>query len=1713
MALITRYSVNERGAIVITGNTLGLSRLRTTQNPGTDNAINQFVTTNVALPVPPAWSSIVDLSQQQNITFDWTLNSSAAFLNMLAGYTVLYAELLWGGMSISLSTGGNPPVDVSAFINNPITFTTPAGTTSVSPDPATAQTAVIAGSGTFYIRTQNVTNLVSAGGIGRYVVGGVPSAVNLNEVNTLNHAGWTLIVAYENPSLPPRNMNVYVGEELIGGGATTNVTVTGFLTPPTGAINARILVGAQEGDANLTGDQMLFGPNAGSLQALSGPNNPATNFFCSQLNIGDPNNANVGNIDTSGTYGARNANAATGTLITGGRQGWDVTNVNGSAAMTNNQSSALVQLTSSGDVYVLNTLGVQIDTILVTGTKAVDKATAALGDVLTYTVNLTNEGGVAQTVTFQDAIPSGTTLVPNSLTATLPFTGNLQSGVVIQNLGAGQTVQIQWQVLIGNTIPNPNPISNTGQILITGLPTQNTNTVTTDVLNADMSVVKVASSVPFTPGSVETYSITIANAGPNPAQNVFMQDAIPAVFLNPEFSSDGGSTWNPWPGLFGFGTVAVGQSNTILIRGTLSSSATGSVVNTATVTSTTPDPNPSNNSSTTTTTISPSADIAVTKTASSASVIAGNPISYTILVQNLGPSVSQNVVLTDTVPTSVDNVEFSLDGGLTWNPFVSPYAVGTMNPGTSVTILLRGNVDTATLANVVNTAVVSSDTPDPNPNNNTSTSTVTVTTQADVSIVKTLSPNSPTVGEVLTYTNVISNIGPSDALDVEVADTVPTNLTNPEYSTDNVNWNPWTGSFSFGTLAHNGSFTLYIRGTVNDNDPPFTNSATVTSTTFDPNLLNNTSSATTDTSDTTITVTKTADPKPVNAGNLITYTLLVENTGLFDAQNVTFTDPLPGAITTPEYSLDGGSSWILWDTTLNVGTIVVGGSVTLLIRGTVAPSYTGNLVNTVTVTSTTADTVTDTDITTVTTSADIYIQKSVTPNPVVCGRSLLYTLLIGNNGPSNSLDVILQDVPPSALENVMISTDGGITFIPWVSPFTYNVGTVVANATPTTILISATVKTGTTQDFTNTANVFSASTPDPNLNNNTASALSNILSSADLRVSKVVNSNPITAGQEILYTLVVTNDGVSCAQSVVLTDLIDAAVQNPQYSTTTPVGPWTDWTGALGLGVVSANTSRTIYIRGTVDTSAVGTIENTATVSSPTPDPNPEDNTVTITTSITPSSDLSVVKSTLEDAIIAGQKIKYRKIITNYGPSDAQNVMLADVVPSNIRNPIYSLDGGATWNPWVTPLSLGTVIANTTVEVLIEGTLSSESVGSLSNSAFVSTTTPDPNPNNNNFTVVSDITTLADIAVFKLSSPNPVNVGSYLTYSIAVANFGPSNAVNLTLTDIVPGNIIAPEYSLDGGATWSTWTGTISLVNAPSGLLQMIMIRGLVDYVTDDITNTAVVSSDTFDPKPSNNVSSIITSIGNYADVSVVKTASSASVILGDTVTYTIVVTNNGPDSADGVVLQDQPSTNLGEVLYSIDQGVTWLPWTGVYNIGTMAANTSITFLLQGIVVDDQNGFIVNSAIVNTTSTEFNPDNNISTVVTVIDELAQLVVTKSVANMPVFLNCPIVYAIEITNQGPNDATNVVVIDELPCGIIHPEFSIDNGVTWNCWSGVFTIDRIPLGATNQILIRGIVKGTENCVVNNTIQVYSGTDSSSDPISASFTVPVYKCNHCR
>lgn len=403
-----RYGTTAPGGILAVGNTLGLSKASGTNGPGVANSIGTFLTLGGGVDNMPSnpgnpWPA--------GTTNDWTENGSAAELVLPAEATVLYAELLWGGSFDYVD-------NVSAFLDTPVLLEAGGASMMVTPSGATAVTeSGVASSGfnvRYYMRSADVTSFVEAAMSGTYSVSGVP-ATQHEAINSLNAAGWTLVVVYRDQSETTKNLSVFVGGSFVDEDTTQDYSVSGFCAPPAGVVKGTASISAIEGDADLTGDQFLIAPTAaGPFAQLSAPNNPAQNFFASQLND------HAGQLDTSGTFGSQNQNAQTGVNIAGGRQGWDITTVplsSQAGQLVAGQTSAVLRTVTTGDSFmpILATFAIDVNAPVLGGVGSsvgVTPSTLALGDEVTVTLELANAGAVtADDLTLGVYLPPSLSLV------------------------------------------------------------------------------------------------------------------------------------------------------------------------------------------------------------------------------------------------------------------------------------------------------------------------------------------------------------------------------------------------------------------------------------------------------------------------------------------------------------------------------------------------------------------------------------------------------------------------------------------------------------------------------------------------------------------------------------------------------------------------------------------------------------------------------------------------------------------------------------------------------------------------------------------------------------------------------------------------------------------------------------------------------------------------------------------------------------------------------------------------------------------------------------------------------------------------------------------------------------------------------------------------------------------------------------------------------
>jgi uncharacterized repeat protein (TIGR01451 family) len=633
--------------------------------------------------------------------------------------------------------------------------------------------------------------------------------------------------------------------------------------------------------------------------------------------------------------------------------------------------------------------------LVVTKTDSADPANA--GAALDYTITLTNNGpDPAAMVSVSDTVPAGLSITGFSTPAGWACTAPADTYTcTIASLPVG-TTNFTLNTLIDAATAGGTVLSNTASATSTTTdptPGDASDTETTTVgTSADLSVTVTDTPDPVQPGAALTYTINFSNAGPSDAAGATLSDTLPAGTTFGSLTTAAG--WScTTPAVGGTGTVtcsalanvpagAPGDASFTLVVDVDPGVAPGTMIgNTATVAATTSDPAPGNGSATTTTTVAAgSADLQVSKTAAPDPVAPSGNLTYTITVDNIGPSNAAGAALSDTLPGGTTFVSLAAPGG--WScttPAVG--ATGTVNcsnpsmavAGEVFTLVVQVGPGVAPGTVISNTATVTSTTSDPLPGNESATAMATVGAgSADLSITKTAAPEPVTAGANLTYTITASNAGPSNASSAALTDVLPTGTTFVSLASPG-GWScttPAVGatgavSCSNASMAIASEvFTLVVQvdsgaagGTV------LSNTATIASATTDPNPGNESATAnSTVSAPAAISGTKSAAGNLVPGGS-VTYTIVLSNaavTGQGDNPGDEFVDVLPAGLTLVSATASSGTAvasigtnTVTWNGSIagnssvtitidaNIDSNVIGGS-TITNQGTINFDADGN---------------------------------------------------------------------------------------------------------------------------------------------------------------------------------------------------------------------------------------------------------------------------------------------------------------------------------------------------------------------------------------------------------------------------------------------------------------------------------------------------------------------------------------------------------------------------------------------------------------------------------------------------------------------------------------------------------------------------------------------------------------------------------------------------
>ncbi|WP_181366336.1 DUF7507 domain-containing protein [Albidovulum aquaemixtae] len=754
---------------------------------------------------------------------------------------------------------------------------------------------------------------------------------------------------------------------------------------------------------------------------------------------------------------------------------------------------------------------------------------------------------------------------------------------------------------------------------------------------------------------------------------------------------------------------------------------------------------------------------------------------------------------------------------------------------------------------------------------------------------------------------------------------------------------------------------------------------------------------------------------------------------------------------------------------------------------------------------------TATAATTITGGSDVSIGKSRSPGgTLLVGAPVTFNLTPRYTGDTPT-GLTVTDTVPANYTLGAISAPGWScsTAGQTVTCIRASGGAAGANVSLGNIVINATAASaGTPPATTNTATIASAGPADPNLTNNSANDGGATITApvVDLRANKSGPSPAlVVVGNSYNFSISTSNVGnAAFFGTAVMTDSLPAGLTVTSYG----LNGWTCLPAASVVGPASITCQR-VYTSGaplapgattpavTLTTTATGTgsIVNGMTVSSPNAniaDTNTANDTATysVTGSTGPNSaDISVTKSASPGSVVAGDIETFAIEVVNAGPQPSANVNVTDnltglinsnagatgagfvgvSVAANAASGVScssSAAGSTTRRLNCSIATLPVCTAGSTCPVVTVQVRPGGNAGSRTNSAnATSTATADPNLGNNTGTASYMVTPRADVTVQKTASPATAVAGQNLTYVVTAQNLanGLSAADNVTVTDTLPAGLTFISATPSTGscsaapaANSTTGPGNNAVIcnlgTISNGAQQTITIVVRPNNVTrgTTITNNAAVTTSTPETDTTNNSVSRATPVANPAlDLQVGKTESVDPVAVGDLTVYSLTVTNNGPSSAENVVVTDQmPPALISYQSHTVPAGgvcssvpaANSLGGTLTCSFATIPSGQSrvITITARG----DAKGTASNQ--VSITSDEIaagfdtDPLNNSDIENTTVRTKADVqVVSKTPSSNPVNLRDPFNFVIVVRNNtgpGLDEADNVLVSDTLPANM-------------------------------------------------------------------------------
>ncbi len=674
-------------------------------------------------------------------------------------------------------------------------------------------------------------------------------------------------------------------------------------------------------------------------------------------------------------------------------------------------------------------------------------------------------------------------------------------------------------------------------------------------------------------------------------------------------------------------------------------------------------------------------------------------------------------------------------------------------------------------------------------------------------------------------------------------------------------------------------------------------------------------------------------------------------------------------------------------------------------------------------------------------AADVGVEKTTILAQVIPGETITYTVAYSNSS-GLATNVRLTDTLPTGTSWLTDTAESlGFTRLQTTPEVVWDLGDLTAGASGVITVVarlSAAATASCGQMLTNSVAITTA-TLDNNPGNNTGSDSSISVICADVGISK---SSPLTyviPGELITYTIPFSNDGDTPATGMIITDTLPTGTSwltdtaESLGFTRVQTSPEVIWT----LPWLGAHLSDTItlvaWVQPTVGCSQF--LTNTVLITSTTPDAVTTNERYSHTLP-TACADVAINKVGPGGNIVPGQTITYTIYYSNTGTAPADNVVITDVNP--ITGGIDTLlNGGITLPP----------TGNGSLNYVVTADASMCSLSALTNTAYISTSTPEITTTNNVATSTNSpqVHCVADLAISKDDGRTTVRPGDLLTYTLTISNYGNVTATGIVVTDTIPTytTFIAASHGgshAGGVVTWPPFDLPVPPTGNSLTRTVTVQVNNPFPAGVNLITNTATVTHSADVITTTNNTDTDIDIVESQPDLIITKTLVSLAPSLGKVTTFTIEYRNIGPYTATGVVITDFLDNDVNYITDTLGGAVTTTN-TVVWSVSDLAPGAGNSFDL-GVNLDPNfcvgTTSFTNSVRIAAIEPDLNAVDNFYEVGPIpIDCNVDLVVIK---NDGIGTGDPrtearageyITYTISVNNVGAQIAGTVILTETLP----------------------------------------------------------------------------------